>query len=216
MNRKETAWKKSRKFGDIKGGRRRPKMADNIFSRRHSLLPPAEGEDRPVYFQDNPSKDFFYPVTIEEIKAVIARLPPKHTEYLTHIWLRKNDKKDYEKGKTYQGCFVCGSGVHLIVLYAFPVDLKMRFGKRKPLKKELKFYGNFSAELGQDEKGWYLQWSASEIKNYYLNSLLLHEIGHHVDFIYYHYWSNASRKRDEAFADDYAVFWSSKSVDIYD
>lgn len=39
QNRKETAWKKSRKFGDVKGGRKWPKIADNIFNRKHNLLP---------------------------------------------------------------------------------------------------------------------------------------------------------------------------------
>lgn len=38
QSRKETAWKKNRKFGDVKGGRMRPKLADNIFNRQHNLV----------------------------------------------------------------------------------------------------------------------------------------------------------------------------------
>ena len=41
QTRKETAWKKSRKFGDVKGGRKRPKLADNIFKRQHNFSAPS-------------------------------------------------------------------------------------------------------------------------------------------------------------------------------
>lgn len=46
QNRKETAWKKNRRFGDFYGGRMRLKCTDGIFKRYHDLLPPAEGEER--------------------------------------------------------------------------------------------------------------------------------------------------------------------------
>ena len=41
QSRKQTAWKKSRTFGDIKGGRRWPKLKDNIVtvSYTHLTLP---------------------------------------------------------------------------------------------------------------------------------------------------------------------------------
>lgn len=68
QNRKETAWKKSRKFGDIHGGRMRLKCADGIFNRTHNLLPPSEGQDTPIFIVENTSRDFYYPVTIDEIK----------------------------------------------------------------------------------------------------------------------------------------------------
>ncbi len=37
QTRKETAWKRNRKLGDVKGGRTQPKITDNIFARVHSL-----------------------------------------------------------------------------------------------------------------------------------------------------------------------------------
>ena len=45
QSRKQTAWKKSRTFGDVKGGRRWPKLKDNIVKRRHSLLKPSEFDE---------------------------------------------------------------------------------------------------------------------------------------------------------------------------
>ncbi|MFV1884640.1 MAG: hypothetical protein ACMZ7B_09145 [Balneola sp.] len=215
-NRKETAWKKSRKFGDVKGGRMRPKLADNIFNRQHNFLPPTDGQETPIFIVDNPSRDFFFPVTVEEIKNTLDKLPEDHTENLTHIWLRKIKKKDYENGDTVQGSFICGSGVSLIVLHPFRIDLKMRFGDSKPGQKKLKLYAPYTTVLHQDQDGWYLKWTKQGLKEYFLESLLLHEIGHHIDSIFQRYWSKNYKDKAENFADNYAVFWSNRLTDIYE
>ena len=97
QSRKQTAWKKSRTFGDVKGGRRWPKLKDNIVKRRHSLLKPSEFDELPIYMVENPSKDFYFPITIDDIKNVLAQLPPEHVEGLTHIWLRKTNKKNIKE-----------------------------------------------------------------------------------------------------------------------
>jgi len=47
-----------------------------------------------MYMVENPSKDFYFPITIDDIKNVLAQLPPEHVEGLTHIWLRKTNKKE--------------------------------------------------------------------------------------------------------------------------
>lgn len=210
QSRKETAWKKSRKFGDVKGGRMRPKLADNIFNRQHNLEKPTENDETPIFIKDNPSRDFFFPVTIEEIKEFLNKLPKEHTENLTHIWLRKMTKKEYEKEGSIQGCFICGSGVNLIVLYPFPRDLKMKFGNKKPLKKIIKWYSNYEPELIEENGNWQLLWTEEKIKKYYLEGLLLHEIGHKVDSIYQRYWSKNYKKRGEKFADNFAYYWGDK------
>jgi len=211
QNRKETAWKKSRKFGDVKGGRMRPKLADNIFNRQHSLLKPAKNDILPVFMIDNPSRDFFFPVTIDDIKTFLNKLPKEHSEKLTHIWLRKVSKKKYENGEIYQGCFICGSGVNLIVLYPFPKNLVMNFGKFKPAKSTLRWYAAYKPELLQLKGNWILKWTKEKIKQYYLEGLLLHEIGHQIDSYYKRYWSKAYKKQKaENFAHNFAYYWADK------
>lgn len=208
---KETAWKKSRKFGDVKGGRMRPKLADNIFNRQHNLLPPKENEETPIFMKDNPSRDFFFPVSVEEIKTFLNKLPKEHTERLTHIWLRKMSKKEYEKEGSLQGCFICGRGIKLIVLYHFARDLTMNFGKKKPSNKVLKWYANYAPELVQKDGNWQLIWTEQKIKRYYLEGLLLHEIGHKIDSVYRRYWSTPYKKQKaENFADNFAYYWGDK------
>ena len=207
QNRKETAWKKSRKFGDVKGGRERPKLADNIFNRKHSLLAPADGEETPIFMVDNPSRDFFFPVTVEEIKEFLNKLPVEHTKNLTHIWLRKVTTKSYEE-EDIQGCFICGSGVNLIVLHPFPRNLKMKFGKKKPTNRTLKWYAAYEPELVHANGEWFLKWTTEKIKKYYLEGLLLHEVGHLLDSKYQRYWNPSYKGRKaENYADNYAFYW---------
>lgn len=208
QNRKETAWKKNRNFSDIHGGRMRLKCADGIFNRKHNLLPPIEGQETPIFIIENTSRDFYFPVTIDEIKETLKKLPKEHTEYLTHIWLSKVKKSEYLKGEVPQGEFICGSKVYLIKLYAVPIDNKMLFGQTKPTNKQLSFYKPYCSNLICDKNGWYLQWTTESYKKYYLEKLLLHEIGHCVDYIYKRDWSKANHKQIEDFADNYAVIWS--------
>jgi len=212
-SRKETAWKKNRKFGDIHGGRMRLKCADGIFKRYHDLLPPAAGDEKPIFIVENPSRDFYFPVSVDEIKETLRKLPKEHIENLTHIWLDKVKTKDYLTGDTLQGEFVCGSKVYLIKLYAFPKDNKMRFGQAKPTSKQLSFYKSYCTDLNHDKNGWYLQWTIENLKQYFLERLLLHEIGHCVDYVYNCYFSKANSKKTEDFADSYAVIWGSKIKD---
>ncbi len=216
QSRKETAWKKSRKFGDVKGGRVYPKLADKIFNRQHNFLPPCDNEETPIFIVDNPSRDFYFPVSVKEIKAFLAQLPTDYTDDLTHVWLRKMKKKDYEKEGSHQGCFICGSGVKLIVLYPFSIDLKMKFGKKKPSKKILKWYSAYEPELLYENNNWLLQWTKEGIKRYYLEGLLLHEIGHKMDSFYKRYWSANYHKKAENYADNFAYYWGNQLRQQYE
>jgi len=89
ISRKETAWKKSRKFGDVKGGRTFPKITGKIFNHKHSLQKPNKNDELPIFIKDNPSKDFFFPANEKEILERLNQLPIKYGENITHIWLKK-------------------------------------------------------------------------------------------------------------------------------
>lgn len=216
QSRKKTAWKKNRKFGDIHGGRVRLKFKDGIVKRLHNLLPPNENEQTPIFIVENTSRDFYFPVTIDEIKETLNLLPKNHTKYLTHIWLAKVKKSEFLKGETVQGSFICGSKVYLIKLFAIPTDNKMIFGQTKPTSKLLNFYRPYCTDLQHDKNGWFLQWTEEKFKKYFLEKLLLHEIGHSVDYFYKRIWSKANLKQVEDFADDYAVFWSNNFKEVVD
>jgi hypothetical protein len=214
QSRKETAWKKSRKFGDVKGGRLRPKLADNIFARAHSLQRPGEGIELPLFVRDNPSRDYFFPVGEEELRRELAHLPRRDWRGITHIWFRRFKKSEYEAGELPLAEFCCGSGVRLITLYPWPRSLEWCHGEKKPsaaLRRVLERYG---AELTTRDGEWISKWKLPALKNFYVEYLFFHEIGHHVDR-YLRHWSKANRRTLEESADQYAFSKTTKRSITY-
>lgn len=70
----------------------RKKLDDNIFKRHHSIPKPSPFENLPILIQDNPSRDFFFPISAEEAVEALEKLPKEHVDGITHIWLRKMKK----------------------------------------------------------------------------------------------------------------------------
>lgn len=197
QNKKRTAWKKSRTFGDIKGGRMRVKLKDNIVKREHSLLKPTEFDKCPIYMVENPSKDFYFPITIDDIENVLNQLPQEEVSCITHIWLRKTNFKD-----NCQGYFTVGGGIYAIVLYPFPKNNKIFFGKKKPSHRIQKWYKGYASEPFREKDNWYIKLTEESAKRYYLERLLMHEIGHCVSL-----WlvcNKAANYRAEKSANNYA------------
>lgn len=168
QSRKQTAWKKSRTFGDIKGGRRWPKLKDNIVKRRHSLLKPSEFDELPVYMVENPSKDFYFPITIDDIKKCISTTSTWTCRRSDTYLVTKNNKKE-----KYQGVYTVGSGVRLITLYPFPKSNQLILGKERPTHKLLTWYKGYASEPQKEKDNWYIEFTEESARRYYLERLLL-------------------------------------------
>lgn len=209
MDKKQTAWKKSRTFGDVYGGRSSRKIPDRIIQRAHSLHPPGPHDETPLFIVDNPSRDYYFPLTPDEIKHELTHLPKRDWSHITHIWQRRFKKTEYEATELPLAEFICGSGVRLIVLYPWPHDLRMPLGTKKPTDRQLKSYSQYTTELEHNAEGWYLKWEEAAVKDFCVEQLLYHEVGHHVDW-YKRHWSKANSKAIEEFADQYAYERTSK------
>lgn len=214
MNGTSTPWKKSRTYGDIYGGRERRRLSDGIFKRAHSLSRPTSLDQCPILIQDNPSREFFFPISAKEAEEALGALPQRDFEGITHIWLRRFKKKEYEKGELPLAEFICGSGVRVIVLYPFPKDMVLVLGDSKPSKRKLKELEKWGCKVRKKEGVWVACWSRSELRKYYINSLLYHEVGHHVDW-YNRYWSSANSKQAEEFADQYAIQKTANATHVF-
>ncbi|MBQ4809743.1 hypothetical protein J8M20_00260 [Pseudoalteromonas luteoviolacea] len=199
-----TPWKKSRTFGDIYGGRQRLRLNDNIFQRAHSLQKPSANENTPILIQDNPSKNFFFPISVYEAQVALTELPNNDAYGITHLWLRRLSNSEYKSGSRPLAEFICGSGVRVIILYPFPKSLKMELSTKKPAAKKVREIHRFCNQLQKDKDGWFIQWDLNALRKYYINSLLYHEVGHHVDW-YSRHWSRANNKQVEEFANQYAI-----------
>ena len=203
MDRRETAWKKCRKFGDVYGGRNAPKIPDRIINRAHSLSPPGPHDETPIFICDNPSRDYFFPIEPDDIRRELKHLPKDDWSSITHIWFRRFKKADYEQGEVPLAEFICGSGVRLVVLYPWPIDRRVFISKKSPTDRQLKIYSGYETKLIECEDGWYLEWEHAELKDFYIQTLLFHEIGHNVDW-YNRHWSKSNVREREEFANQYA------------
>lgn len=202
MSRNPTPWKKSRTFGDIYGGRERRKFADNIFARAHSLERPSPYAELPILIEDNPSRDFIFPLGGDEVIEAIKALPNRDYAEITHVWLRRLKKQDYLGGAQPYATFSCGNGVRLITLYPFPHDLTYAFGRKRPSNATFNEVSRFGGMINQVGKEWRATWSLNALRNYYAH-ILYHEVGHHVDW-YRRQWSQANSKVLEEAAEQYA------------
>ena len=202
LNPKQTRWKKSRKFGDVFGGRRYPKIADKVFNRAHSLTKPNFTDTLPIFLKDNPSKDMYFPVNSQEVSSALSNLPEADTAGLTHVWLRRAKPGDFEKELIPFAEYICGSGVYLIVLYPWPRNMLLPLSKR-PTAAKLKRYQRWAPELVYSKNLWHLKWQPEAVKDFYLSDLIPHEIAHHVDYQQRH-WSKANTRQREEFAIQYA------------
>jgi len=152
---------------------------------------------------DNPSRDFFFPLDEEEIRHELSHVPTRDWKDITHIWLRRVRKRDYEQREVPFAEFVCGSGVRMIVLYPWPRNLMLYLGESPPKPKHLKFYAPYADSVVKREGGYFLEWTLPAVKNFCVEVLLYHEIGHNADW-YRRRWSKAKARSIKESADQYA------------
>ena len=76
-------------------------------------------------------------------------------------------------------------------------------GPKRPSGRILKMFAPYSEALLETDKGWFLEFTESALKDLYVELLLFHEIGHHIDR-YNRRWTRANRRNLEEFADQYA------------
>ena len=210
-NRKHTAWKKSRKFGDVKGGREWPKITDNIFNRLHSFSRPGPHDKLPILIEDNPSGDFIFPLNGSECLEALKALPEGDQDGITHVWLRRLTSRERKNGHSLAE-FICGSGVRVIVMYPWRKDLRLCLGKNKPTGKIANEYARYKAKLFQESDLWYVQFELPELRKFCVQ-VLFHEVGHHVDW-YRRHWSGANGKKLEEFADQYAMSFTNEGAQV--
>jgi hypothetical protein len=205
MERGRTPWRKSRTYGDIHGGRMSRRMTDNIFRRLHSLAPPGPHDPKPILLVENPSRDFVFPASPAEVAEQLRRLPPKDVEGITHLWFPPVNEKQLQAGLPLAE-FICGSGVRVIVIHPWRADLTMNFGAKRPTGSIARQYERWTSDFRQSDGSWKLVWEPDTARDFVLNSLLLHEVGHHVDW-YRNHWSAANGRTAEHRAETYAACW---------
>lgn len=212
MERKLTAWRKNRKLGDVAGGRKWPKVEDHIVRREHSLKSPAPGQALPILIEDNPSRDYFFPITAEEARDHLRTFPEEDVGGITHLWLRRLSTRAFRAAGRPLAEYIWGSGARAIILYPFSSDGLLKMGRRRPAVSTQQRYSRWTTELVQVQGEWCLRWSAEMLRDFYLTALLGHEVGHHRDP---HRRGKANGRQQGESAEQYALRWMPDGEELF-
>ena len=170
-----------------------------MFSRQiWDRLSEEEVQEGYLVLRDNPSRDFFHPVSEEEIRKTLDRMPRKLTYSLRAVVMPRSSASDRRRGVEARRRYLC------IVLNPFPKSLRLFWSSSPPKAKAVHHYEPWNARWEEDETGWYQAWDLEDLKRYYLFHLLLHELGH-INQPSFHALS-----RREEFAEDFALTWARK------
>jgi len=85
-----------------------------------------------------------------------------------------------------------------IRIYPIPEKLRWCYGKNKPSPSFAQERLEFGAYWRKIDYDWFLCWDETSLRDYILNHILIHEIGHSLDNI--HYGTRRGEKLAEAFA----------------
>jgi hypothetical protein len=195
--------RRSRKIGLTQGGRVRDGRASEKLSRvftrdiweRLSLAP---SDGAPTVLRENPSGVYLHPCRGSEYLAVLGRLPPRLSEGLRAVVLRRTPRLDAGLGVEARKRFRC------VILNAFPRTLLMTW-ETNPTPAARRHYARWcSGDWLVGGEGVSLRWRIEEVRRYYQYHLFLHELGHINQP-----WFHSARRREE-YAENFALEWASR------
>jgi hypothetical protein len=139
-----------------------------------------------------PGAGYIHVVTPEEIRDRLAQLPQHMVDSLEVVQLSRMTRKK----KTFP-CYGIQWG-SAIYLYPLEATLVEEFAKppRPAEYIEARMYGGRWVQEGE---AWKLVWTRDSIRDFYLNNVLLHELGHVIDS------RNAKSRDRERFAEWFAI-----------
>ena len=147
------------------------------------------------------SEAFLRPYTIRDIKETLASVPLKFLVRLSRILLLGGTKKQEQAAG--RDSFRFG-GYHenaMIGLTAFPRKM-MRF-LRQTRPHRLQEYIRAGALCRQEGNHTIIEFNEQSLKTFYLRDVLIHEVGHHVDWLRRRRWSALTEEFADWFAGEY-------------
>jgi hypothetical protein len=146
-----------------------------------------------------PGKGYRHVVTAAEVRDRLADLPPQFIAPLEVVQLSRMTRKKQS--------FPCYGMQWGPALYLYPLEAELVEHYNRPPKPEqvieARMYGGRWQEPGDGT--WRLVWSERTVKDFYLNNILIHELGHLLDE------RNSSYTDRERWAEWFAVEFGYKS-----
>jgi hypothetical protein len=128
----------------------------------------------PNVFAQSPGDDYVHAVTVSEVRERIAQLPAWARERFDVVQLSRMTRK--------RQLFPCYGLQWGRSVYLYPIEASLVETYVQPpgpqQRIEARMYGGTWSEANGV---WRLTWTSDTIKDFYLNNILIHEIGHAVD-----------------------------------
>ena len=131
-------------------------------------------QKHPQFVVQPPGATFLHPVTVQEIRERLSLLPRSIVEKVEVVQLSRMTRK--------RQLFPCygmqwGASVYLYPIEESLVETYVRTPTPQQQIEARMFGGTWSDAAGE----WTLTWTHAALKDFYLNNVLIHEIGHVLD-----------------------------------
>jgi hypothetical protein len=157
------------------------KRARNVErNQRLPFMPPEDWHEphelggRYKIIVQNPGTGFRHVLTPADVRNRLAQLPERFTRNLEVVQFSRMTRK--------KASFPCYGMQWGTTIYLYPIEENLVEDYENPPKpgqfNEARMYGGVWTE---EPAGWKLVWSEATIRDFYLNNILIHELGHLVD-----------------------------------
>lgn len=167
---------------------------EKIYSKYHQRI---KNRVYPFVRIEPTKADFIFPVTVEEIKETLERIPEKYLKGIKAVLVPTGTKKQV---KVLNSLFCYGEyWRECVFLHPYPrAMLSMKYTSQlKP--SDLIEYRRAGAEISEIGSGTEIRFNEESLTRFYLCDVLMHEVGHHNDQL-----KRTKRKR-EGFANWFAT-----------
>lgn len=135
---------------------------------------------------------YVHPVTAEDVRERVLQLPEPYCDSIDVVQLSRMTRK--------RRLFPCYGMQWGTAVYLYPIEESLQeYYVCEPRPAQRIETEMFGGRWEQSGSLWRLCWTAESIRDYYLNNVLIHEIGHVNDR------RNTNFRRREQFADWFAV-----------
>ncbi len=150
------------------------------------------GQARLRYVVQAAGQGFHHAVGVQEIRERLALLPERFTQRLEVVQLSAMTRK--------RQLFPCYGMQWGAAVYLYPIeDSLVEVYRRPPTPQQQIEARMFGGRWSQEGKLWQLTWTEQSIRDFYLNNVLIHEVGHLNDD------RNSNSRDRERFANWFAI-----------
>src|SRR5258708_6596842 len=158
--------RRNRKIGKTQGGRvrdgkpvekRSRVFTQDIWTRLSEA--PHRGF---IIIRENPSRDYFHPLTENDVRSALSRLPQRILRPLKAVVLSRLSARDARHGVEARRRYQC------VVLYAFPRSMEMVWPGTTCSDAARRHYEPWCSAWSVRDDSTILTWTADQAKRYYL------------------------------------------------